>query len=92
MANDYQWNPEAMATQKAQVRAHLLRGDKLTPLEALNMYGTLMLSAIIYDLRNDEGLPIQMERIQVAPKKRVAQYWIEQEYLAGSSLQIKAKI
>lgn len=91
MANDYQWNPETMATQKAQVRAHLLSGKSLTPLEALDMYGTLRLSAIIFDLR-EEGLPIQMTRLQVAPKKRVAEYFISPEDLTPSGVQTKAKI
>lgn len=83
MANDYQWNEE-FPSQKAMVRAWLLDGHTLTPLEALNRFGSLRLSAIIFDLR-EEGLPIVTEKIQVAPRKRVAEYHLTKEYLASLS-------
>lgn len=76
---DYEWN-EDFGTQKANVRAWLLDGRSITPLEALNKFGSLRLSAIIFRLR-EEGLPIEMERLQVSPKKRVARYFIKKENL-----------
>lgn len=76
---DYEWNEE-FGTQKANVRAWLLDGRSITPLEALNKFGSLRLSAIIFRLR-EEGLPIEMERLQVSPKKRVARYFIKKENL-----------
>ena len=76
---DYKMNEE-FTSQKAQVRHHLLQGKSITPLEALRLVGSLRLSAIIYDLR-EEGLPIEMERLQVSPKKRVAKYYIKPENL-----------
>lgn len=76
---DYEWN-EDFGSQKANVRAWLLDGRSITPLEALNKFGSLRLSAIIFRLR-EEGLPIEMERLQVSPKKRVARYFIKQENL-----------
>lgn len=76
---DYKWNEE-FTSQKAGVRAWLLEGRTITPLEALNKFGSLRLSAIIFDLR-DEGLPIITEKIQVSPRKRVAQYFLPTEYL-----------
>ena len=83
MANDYQWNEE-FPSQKAMVRAWLLQGKHLTPLEALRRFNSLRLSAIIFDLR-EEGLPIVTEKIQVAPRKRVAEYYVDKEYLASLS-------
>lgn len=80
MEKDYQWNPDEFASQKAMIRAHLLDGKSITPLEALNNFGILRLSAIIFRLR-EEGLPIEMERLQVSPKKRVARYFIRKENL-----------
>ena len=80
MEKDYQWNPDEFASQKAMIRAHLLDGKSITPLEALNNFGSLRLSAIIFRLR-EEGLPIEMERLQVSPKKRVARYFIKPENL-----------
>ena len=76
---DYEWN-EDFGSQKANVRAWLLDGRSITPLEALNKFGSLRLSAIIFRLR-EEGLPIEMERLQVSPKKRVARYFIKPENL-----------
>ena len=76
---DYEWNKE-FGTQKANVRAWLLNGNTITPLEALNKFGSLRLSAIIFDLR-EEGLPIVTEKIQVSPRKRVAQYSLPKDYL-----------
>lgn len=74
------WNPETTASQKAQVKAWLLAGHSITQLEALKMFGSLRLSAIIFDLR-EEGLPIVTEKLQVSPKKRVAKYYISKENL-----------
>lgn len=75
------WNPETSATQKAQVRAWLLQGKHITPLEALRMFGSLRLSAIIFDLR-EEGMKIETDKLQVSPRKRVADYYIKPENLA----------
>ena len=76
---DYEWNEE-FGTQKANVRAWLLKGLSITPLEALNRFGSLRLSAIIFDLR-EEGLPIVTEKLQVSPRKRVAIYHLPKDYL-----------
>ena len=80
MANDYQWNPEEYATQKSMIRAHLLSGKHITQLDASRMYGCLRLSAVIFDLRKEE-LPIIMDRIKVAPRKMVGDYYIKSEDL-----------
>ena len=76
---DYEWNEE-FPTQKAGVRAWLLEGKTITQLEALNRFGSLRLSAIVFDLR-EEGLPIITERLQVSPRKRVANYYLPKDYL-----------
>ena len=80
MEKDYQWNPDEFASQKAMIRAHLLDGKSITQLDALRLYRCLRLSAVIFRLRK-EGLPIEMERLQVSPKKRVARYFIKKENL-----------
>lgn len=76
MANNYQWNPEEFASQKKLIRAHLLGGKHITQLDALNLYGALRLSAIIFDLRK-EGMDIVTEKIQVSPRKRCASYYLK---------------
>lgn len=79
MAKDYQWNEE-FPTQKSVVRQHLLDGKSITPLEALNKFGIFRLAAVVHELR-DEGLDIITEKFQVSPKKRVAKYYLSQDYL-----------
>lgn len=49
------------SSQRAQVRYHLLAGRTITALEALNLYGSFRLAAIIYRLRG-EGLAIETHR------------------------------
>jgi hypothetical protein len=72
---DYEWNEE-FGTQKANVRAWLLNGNTITPLEALNKFGIFRLAAVVHELR-DEGLDIITEKFQVSPKKRVAKYYLK---------------
>ena len=72
---DYEWNEE-FPTQKSIVRQHLLDGNSITPLEALNRFGIFRLSAVVHELR-DEGLNIITEKFQVSPKKRVAKYYLK---------------
>ena len=76
---DYECN-EDFGTQKANVRAWLLDGRSITPLEALNKFGIFRLAAVVHELR-DEGLDIITEKFQVSPKKRVAKYFIKPENL-----------
>ena len=40
-------------SKKSKVLAHLLSGDTITPMEALNLYGSFRLGAIIFELRAD---------------------------------------
>lgn len=80
---DYECNEEFL-TQKSIVRQHLLDGKSITPLEALRLCNSLRLSAIIFKLR-EEGLPIVTEKIQVSPRKRVAQYSLPKEYIESLS-------
>lgn len=70
-------------SQKARVRAHLLKGKSITQIDALRLYGSLRLSAIIYDLR-DEGIPIVTKMIQVDTNKRVGSYHVEESYLKNT--------
>ena len=76
---DYEWNEE-FGTQKANVRAWLLKGNAITPLEALNRFGIFRLAAVVHELR-EEGLPIVTEKLQVSPRKRVANYYLPKDYL-----------
>ena len=52
-------------TQTNKILEHLLTGEELTPLEALEKFGCFRLAARVYDLRK-EGIDIQ-ERIVHSP-------------------------
>lgn len=52
-------------TQEFVIATHLMGGKTLTSREAFDLYGTTRLSAVIYNLRHIEGLPITDERIKV---------------------------
>ena len=72
------WNPESSASQASQIAAYMMQGNKITPLEALNLFGSLRLSAVIFVLR-ERGYKIQVERVKTNTGKWVAQYSINPE-------------
>ena len=71
-----------MESQNKRILAYLKSGRKITPLEALYEFGTMRLSARIYDLR-DQGEMIEVKTIEITSpsvlsgKKHVKQYWIK---------------
>ena len=50
-------------TQYIKIKAHLQNGKKITPIDALNLYGCFRLSAIIFNLRQN-GYPIKEDKEQ----------------------------
>lgn len=60
------------ATQNAMIRAALERGERLTPLDALERYGCFRLGARIWDLRK-EGMAIARDMVKRGGT-RVAEY------------------
>ncbi len=73
--NGYQNTGEKMTptSQNGKILAHLKAGKTITPLEALDLCGSLRLGARIFELKAD-GHPIEKELIEVSPGVRVAQY------------------
>jgi len=45
-------------SQIKKVKTHLLSGRSITPIDALNLYGTFRLAALIHTLRHKEGIDI----------------------------------
>ena len=70
---NYNENQQSSASQCAQIRAWLLGGNKLTSLEALNLFGCMRLASRIHDLR-ERGMDIHTERITTPSGKYVTQY------------------
>lgn len=67
-------NTQTSASQTAQIKAALLRGEKLTPMDALRRFGCFRLGARIWDLRNQQGMNIKTERHRTKNGKIVAAY------------------
>lgn len=53
----------------------LLKGEMLTPLDALRRYGCFRLGARIWDLRQ-QGYDIQMRLIETPNGKHIAEYFL----------------
>lgn len=69
-----------VVTHCEMILADLLKGEKLTHLDALNNYDCARLGARIWDLYK-EGWPIQREMIKTDTDKWIAQYFISNEDL-----------
>lgn len=55
-------------TQIDGIRAHLLKGSPITPMQALKLFGCFRLAAVIFNLRA-EGLTIETEMVYSGEKK-----------------------
>lgn len=67
-------NTQTSASQSAQVKAVLLAGDTLTPLDALRRFGCFRLGARIWELRHKCGMDIKAVRHTTESGKTVAAY------------------
>lgn len=67
-------NTHTSASQTARIKAALLRGETLTPLDALRRFGCFRLGARIWDLRNEHGMDIRTEQFRTESGKIVAAY------------------
>ena len=59
-------------SQVKQIKAYLLKGGKLTPLDALSLFGCFRLSGRIHDIR-DEGIAVKTTYVK-RNGKVVAEY------------------
>lgn len=60
-------------SQESQILSWLQAGNSITPLEALDRFGTLRLGGRIYDLRK-KGYEIKSEDYETPSGKHVARY------------------
>jgi hypothetical protein len=70
--------PMKRKTQKDKVRQYLESGRSITPIEALEMFGSFRLGAIIFTLR-EEGMPIKTDFVTNRYKTKFAKYTLEQK-------------
>lgn len=66
-------NKESSATQCAMILEWMDKGNPITSLQALDMFGCMRLASRIYDLR-ERGFTIKKERITLHSGKIVTQY------------------
>lgn len=67
-------NTQTSASQTARIKAALLKGEKLTPMDALRRFGCFRLGARIWELRNEHGMDIRTEQFRTESGKIVAAY------------------
>ena len=60
-------------SQNKQIKAWLESGKSITPLDALNLFGSFRLGARIFDLKNDYWMNIKTEMVE-ENGKRYARY------------------
>lgn len=77
---------QTQQTQRQVILDLLLSGDSITPLEALDLCGTIRLGAHIFILR-EECFPVVTERVRringKGQEKRYARYYLPEDYLWG---------
>lgn len=71
-------------THNEKIKGYLLKGNTLTSLQALKLFGCARLAARIYDIReeiqdNKEPYLLHSEMIKLSNGKRVARYSIEKK-------------
>lgn len=67
-------NTQTSASQTARIKAALLRGEKLTPMDAMRRFGCFRLGARIWELRHKCGMDIRAVRHTTESGKTVAAY------------------
>ena len=67
-------NTQTSASQTARIKAALLRGEKLTPMDALRRFGCFRLGVRIWELRHKCGMDIKAVRHTTESGKTVAAY------------------
>ena len=72
-------NIESSESQNKRILDYLKKGNRLTSLEALSMFGCMRLASRISDIRkNHPDINIVVDRIETSTKKKVAQYYVLQ--------------
>lgn len=68
-------NEKSSESQAKRILAYMQEGHHITPIDALNLFGSFRLGARIADLRAD-GHDIKSEFVLTPSGKRVKSYWI----------------
>lgn len=62
-------------SQKKKILRHLEEGNRLNPMQALNLFGCFRLSAVIFDIRAEKGYDyIKTTKIENRNGNKYAEY------------------
>ena len=75
MKDNFNPNEEASQSQASKILDHMLRGNRITGIDALRLFGCFRLPARIADIVK-RGFPVQSEFVVTTTGKRVKAYWI----------------
>ncbi len=76
MKDNFNPNDTSSDSQAKRILSYMLAGNRITPIEALEKFGSFRLGARIADLRA-AGHDIKSEFVTTNTGKHVKQYWIE---------------
>lgn len=79
MKDNFNPNELRCFSQERKILYYMLRGNRITPLEALQYFQCERLAARIADIRK-KGHDVKSEFVTMPSGKRVKQYWIEDKY------------
>ncbi len=68
-------NERSSQSQESLILDHMLRGHRITGMDALNLFGCFRLPARIADLK-ERGFRINSEFVTAPSGKKVKAYWI----------------
>ena len=72
-------NIESSESQNKKILDYLKKGNRLTSVAALNIFGCMRLASRISDIRkNHPDINIVVDMIETETKKKVAQYYVLQ--------------
>lgn len=75
MKDNINLNEETSQSQESKILDYLLRGNRITGMDALQMFACFRLPARIADIEK-RGYKIQSQFVTTQTGKRVKQYWI----------------
>ena len=79
MKDNFNENELHCFSQERKILYYMLRGNRITALDALQYFNCERLAARIADIRK-KGHDVKSEFVTLRSGKRIKQYWIEDKY------------
>tara|TARA_R110002012_G_scaffold272696_2_gene458319 strand:- start:83 stop:298 length:216 start_codon:yes stop_codon:yes gene_type:complete len=65
-------------SQKRKILRYLEEGNRLNPMQALNLFGCFRLSAVIFDIRADKGYEyVKTNKVENRNGNKYAEYTVD---------------